>query len=87
MYKRQLYQSLEAWARQNGAHWLRLGVVQGHTRAERFWQRQGFTEARVRQGVQMGRHTHTLRVLFKPLAGGTLEQYLALLARDRPDAA
>jgi GNAT superfamily N-acetyltransferase len=82
-----LYQGLEAWASKHGAQWLRLGVVRGNARAERFWERQGFSETRVRHGVQMGRHTNTLRVMFKPLTGGTLEQYLALVARDRPDAA
>ncbi len=34
---RRLYDSLEAWARQSGARWLRLGVVIGNARAERFW--------------------------------------------------
>jgi GNAT superfamily N-acetyltransferase len=82
-----LYKGLEAWASKHGAKWLRLGVVRGNARAEHFWERQGFTDARLRHDVQMGRHTNTLRVMFKPLAGGTLEQYLALVARDRPDAA
>jgi hypothetical protein len=26
-----------------------------------------------------------VRVMFKPLGGGSLEQYLALIGRDRPD--
>jgi ribosomal protein S18 acetylase RimI-like enzyme len=82
-----LYKGLEAWAAQQGAKWLRLGVVSGNARAERFWERQGFTETRLRYGIQLGRLTHTLRVMFKPLAGGSLEQYLALVARDRPNAA
>jgi len=82
-----IYQSLEVWASKHGAKWLRLGVVRGNPRAEHFWDRQGFTEARVRYGVQMGVQTNALRVMFKPLTGGTLEQYIALVARDRPDAA
>lgn len=80
-----LYQSLETWAREQGAQWLRLGVVQGNVRAERFWERQGFTQTRVRTGVAMGRLTNTLRVMCKPLAGGTIAQYLVLVERDRPD--
>jgi hypothetical protein len=28
---------------------------------------------------------NTLRVMFKPLAGGTLEEYLSLVPRDRPE--
>ena len=34
----------------------------------------------------MGRKVNTVRVMVKPLAGGTLPAYLALVARDRPDA-
>ena len=82
-----LYQGLEDWASKHGAKWLRLGVVSGNARAEQFWERQGFTDSRVRHGVHMGRNTNTLRVMFKSLAGGTLEQYHALVARDRPYAA
>ena len=80
-----LYRSLEAWAAGNGARWFRLGVVRGNARAERFWERQGFVETRLRAGVSMGRLTQTLRVMFKSLAGGSLEQYLSLIERDRPD--
>lgn len=80
-----LYRGLETWAAATGAHWLRLGVVQGNTRAERFWQSLGFVQARTRNGVEMGRLSNTLRVMFKPLAGGTLAEYLALIERDRPE--
>jgi GNAT superfamily N-acetyltransferase len=80
-----LYQSLESWASDEGAKWFRLGVVQGNDRAERFWERQGFTQTRVRNGVVMGRLTNTVRAMVKPLAGGTIAQYLALVQRDRPD--
>jgi hypothetical protein len=33
----------------------------------------------------MGRLTNNVRVMFKPLAGGSLAQYLALVERDRQD--
>lgn len=79
-----LYRSLEEWAARNGARWLRLGVVHGNRRAERFWERHGFTEARLRRGIAMGKRTNTLRVMFKPLAGGSLEEYLKVVERDRP---
>ena len=82
-----LYRGLEAWAATNDAAWLRLGVVQGNARAERFWEVLGFVQSRIRGGVEMGRLTNTLRVMFKPLAGGTREDYLSLLPRDRPDPA
>jgi GNAT superfamily N-acetyltransferase len=80
-----LYERLERWALEHGAQWLRLGVVAGNSRAERFWDRYGFTEVRKRADVQMGRLVNTLRVMAKPLAGGTLPEYLALVERDRPD--
>jgi GNAT superfamily N-acetyltransferase len=81
-----LYAHLERWALEHGAAWLRLGVVAGNARAERFWQRCGFVEVRTRDGVQMGPRTNTIRVMFKPLGGGDRLEYLALIARDRPDA-
>lgn len=80
-----LYCGIEDWARAKGARWLRLGVVQGNVRAERFWEALGYVETRTRAGVEMGRLTNTLRVMVKPLAGGTFEQYLELVPRDRPE--
>jgi GNAT superfamily N-acetyltransferase len=80
-----LYAGLEAWIREAGAQWLRLGVVQGNDRAERFWERCGYVEMRVRQ-VEMGKRTNTVRVMAKPLAGGELADYLAQVPRDRRDA-
>lgn len=82
---RALYRELEGWAAASGAHWLRLGVVQGNLRAERFWQSLGYVEARKRAGIAMGKLTNTLRVMFKPLSGGTPSQYLSLVERDRPE--
>ncbi len=81
-----LYRSLQSWAANSGAQWFRLGVVSGNARAERFWEREGFMQTRLRTGVTMGQLTHTLRVMVKPLVGGTVEQYLSLVERDRPQA-
>lgn len=81
-----LYGHLERWALEHGAEWFRLGVVEGNARAERFWQRCGFVEVRTRDGVQTGPRTHTIRVMFKALAGGSFGEYLALVARDNPNA-
>jgi GNAT superfamily N-acetyltransferase len=78
-----LYGALEAWAREQGARWMRLGVVAGNARAERFWRKVGYTEVIRRPGVPMGRRVNTLSVMYKPLDGGTLEDYLALVERDR----
>ena len=79
-----MYGQLEAWTRAQGAQWLRLGVVAGNARAERFWARAGYAEVRNRGGIRLGTRTHTVRVMVKPLAGGTLPQYLARVVRDRP---
>jgi hypothetical protein len=80
-----IYRGLESWAVFNGANWMRLGVVQGHERAEHFWKTLGYFETRTREGVKMGKMINTVRVMFKPLAGGTLEQYLSRVQRDRPE--
>jgi GNAT superfamily N-acetyltransferase len=77
------YGELESWMRGQGAHWLRLGAVAGNDRAERFWRRQGYVETRRRSGVAMGRKVNELIVMVKPIAGGSLEEYLALVPGDR----
>jgi GNAT superfamily N-acetyltransferase len=82
-----VYRAMEAWMRDGGARWLRLGVVAGNARAERFWQARGFVEIRRRKGVDTGGRVNDVRVLTKPLAGGTLGEYLLLVPRDRPDSA
>lgn len=80
------YRGLEGWMRGQGAEWVRLGAVLGNAPAERFWERMGFVDVRRRDGVVLGRLTHTLRVFGKPLGGWTVPDYLALVARDRPGA-
>jgi hypothetical protein len=62
-------------------------VVQGNQRAERFWAACGYVQVRTRDGLQMGRRTNSVRVMVKPLDGGTLDEYLALVPRDRPESA
>ena len=81
-----IYRRLEDWIVARGANWIRLGVVAGNTRAERFWQRSGYIEVRERGPVAMGQRMHLLRVLVKPLDGREIAPYLALVARDRPGA-
>lgn len=81
-----IYSGLERWMLENGAQWLRLGVVAGNARGEGFWAANGFLETRTRTGTPYRKRTQTMRVLYKPLAGGSLEDYRALIARDRPDA-
>ena len=81
-----LHAELESWAASNGANWLRLGVVQGNGRAERFWESLGYVELRTRAGVKMGKLTNTLRVMVKPLTGQDFERYLCLVPRDRREA-
>jgi GNAT superfamily N-acetyltransferase len=82
---RRLYQALEDWARVGGARWMRLCVVQGNSEAERFWQRQGFVQLRLREGVPAGLRLNTVRVMLKPLQDGGVSPYLDRVPRDRPD--
>ena len=79
------YGALESWLRSRGCEWIRLGVAQGNTPAERFWDQLGYRELRMREGVQLGERLHTIRVLMKPLAGRPVSEYLSLVARDRPE--
>ena len=81
---RLLYDELEAWMRAQGARWIRLGVVQGNAKAERFWHKAGYRQVRERTGLAMGKRVNTVRVLVKPLGNEPLETYLAQVARDRP---
>jgi len=80
-----LHDGLERWAAGHGARWLRLGVVQGNARAERFWQSMGYTQVRTREGVAMGKLTNTLCVMVKPLGGHSVQAFLSLVPRDRPE--
>ena len=84
---RVLYGELESWMRSRGGRWVRLGVVEGNRRAERFWESLGYVETRKRVGVPMGQQVNDLRVMAKPLAGGAISEYLDLVIRDRPDSA
>jgi GNAT superfamily N-acetyltransferase len=84
---RVLYEGLEAWMIERGAVYARLGVVTGNTRAEQFWQRSGYHEVRRREGIPMGVRVNDVRVMVKPLAEGSIGDYLAQVARDRVDSA
>jgi len=82
---RLVYEGLEEWMQGNGARWLRLGVVEGNARAERFWEKLGYVDVRRRLDVKMGERTNDIRVMVKPLATATLPEYLSLVARDRKE--
>ena len=81
-----IYAGLESWMRDGGAQWIRLGVVAGNARAERFWAKVGFAEVRRRTSVQTGTLTSTVRVLVKSLGERGLDDYLSRVERDRPDS-
>lgn len=83
---RPAFDALEAWARAAGARWLRLAVVVGNTRAERFWSACGFVETRVRHGIDTGGRINDARVMVKPLGDAGLAAYLERMPRDRPDS-
>lgn len=76
----------QAWARDRGACWLRLGVVIGNARAERFWERCGFVDVRRRDNMDTGGRINSLRVMVKPLAELSVDHYLQQVPRDRPDS-
>ena len=59
--------------------------MRGNGRAERFWESLSYTQVRTREGVAMGNLTNTLRVMVKPLHGQTIEEFLVLVPRDRPE--
>jgi hypothetical protein len=44
----------------------------------------GYIDVAERRDYLQGAKRHTLRVMMKPLAGGSVEQYRALVERDRP---
>ncbi|WP_248732749.1 GNAT family N-acetyltransferase [Pseudomonas sp. MWU13-2517] len=80
----QLHEDLEAWAVERGARWLRLTVVIGNIKAERFWPRLGYRQVRIRDGVTMGQRVNRVSIQIKALADGQVDDYLAVVARDRP---
>lgn len=80
-----LYRALEAWLREQGCRWIRLGVVEGNARAERFWQKCGYRDVRKRLAVPMGARVNDVRVMVKPLATASVREYLSAVARDRTE--
>lgn len=84
---RAIYDALERWMQEaQGSQWLRLGVVQGNAKAERFWAKCGYARVRERGPVEMGLRQNMLSAMVKPLTGGTLADYLTMVPRDRPGA-
>lgn len=79
--------ALERWAQDQGAQWMRLGVVLANARARRFWLRQGYSALRLQVGVDTGGRVNDVQTCCKPLAGGTIADYLHLVPRDRPEPA
>jgi hypothetical protein len=82
----EVYASLEEVSYSSHAQWLRLAVIDGNLRAERFWIRQGYSEVRKRQLQNPSGEIKTSKVMVKPLRGGTLAEYLHLVPRDAPSS-
>ncbi|MCR5869224.1 GNAT family N-acetyltransferase [Aquincola sp. J276] len=82
-----IWQGLAAWMQRQGAQWIRLGVVENNPRGLRFWRRQGLMPLRDRQGVEIAGRLHRVHVLARPVDGGLMEDYLALVPRDAPEPA
>lgn len=83
---RMIHQDIERWAQHNGAQWMRLVVVQGNVRAERFWAKLGYRQTRTREGIEMGKRINTVRMMIKPLGERTVEEHLQRVPRDRASA-
>src|SRR5258708_28584775 len=78
-----LYERVEKRAKGEGASWLRLDVVIGNLKAERFWEKTGYSEVQ-QLTSQLGSMTHTVRVMVKPLGGSDIDAYLRAVPCDRP---
>jgi GNAT superfamily N-acetyltransferase len=78
--------SIEALSISSGARWMRLGVIEGNHRAERFWSKCGYSEVRTRQLTNLSGEPRIVRVMVKPLLGGTFAEYLRLVPRDAPNS-
>jgi GNAT superfamily N-acetyltransferase len=81
-----MLEALEHWMEAGGARWIRLGVVAGNAKAERFWSKHGYREVRMRNGVDTGGRVNDLRVMVKSLRDEGLAAYLEIVPRDRPDS-
>ncbi|MBK1714756.1 GNAT family N-acetyltransferase [Rubrivivax gelatinosus] len=80
----ELHAAFEAWARREGARWLRLGVVVGNTRAERFWRRCGYTVLRTRPVEAADGSLRTTTAMLKCLGEAGVADYLERVPRDQP---
>jgi RimJ/RimL family protein N-acetyltransferase len=79
-----VHRALLDWARTQGAQWMRLSVIVGNARAERFWERQGYAEVRRRLGIDTGGRRNDARVMVKALGHLGLDDYLVRVPRDHP---
>lgn len=79
-----MYGALESWARDLGARWLRLGVVDGNARGRAFWRRMGYVPVRTRDGYRIGCLSHLLHVMVKPLGDPDWEAYRRAVPQDYP---
>ena len=85
-FAQRLHSGLQAWAVKNGARWLRLSVVIGNRKAERFWSRLGYVPVRTRGGIVMGRQENSVSIQVMALCGAGMDEYLSQVPRDRADA-
>ena len=62
-----VYQAFEAWAGQQGAAGILLGVVDANQAAFRFWQRLGFEVVERRPARQIGEGMHEVLTMARPV--------------------
>ena len=73
--------ALDGRSGRRGCAWASSRATQGG----RFWLRCGYVQVRERGPLTMGTKTIVLRVMAKPLAGGTIAEYLALVEAIVPE--
>lgn len=79
-----LHDGLSRWAIGQGARWMRLGVVVGNARAERFWAACGYQPVARRTGIPAGARLNDVTIMARALTGEPIDRYFALIERDRP---
>lgn len=79
-----LHDGLSRWAIGQGARWMRLGVVVGNARAERFWAACGYQRVARRTGIPAGARLNDVTIMARALTGEPIDRYFALIERDRP---
>lgn len=77
----EIYDELESWILHQNGSWLRLGVVVGHTKAQRFWEKAGYMALGKWEGGVAGVGL-TIQLMLKPLKNIPLMEYFRCVPND-----